>query len=252
LYKTLANTLFIGQNLVFVPECHSTNDLALQLCQQSSSPEGTVVITDNQTKGRGQRGNTWQTDVGKNFTFSLILKPTFLAIQDQFYLNIFTSLAIVDYLKTHASKALQVKWPNDIMADGKKICGILIENQIRGTSFEQTIVGIGLNVNQKTFSMSTPTSLAILTEKEYNLFTELEILLKKIEIRYLQLREGKLSLLKEDYLRAMYWSGEKHTFSDHQEIFEGTIEGIDHSGKLMLNVRGSSRSFAMKEISYMY
>src|SRR4051794_34289976 len=103
----------MGKNLVFVPECHSTNDLALQLCQQSAVLEGSVVITLNQTKGRGQRGNSWETEPGKNLTLSLIVKPAFLAIQDQFMLNVISSLGVLDYLRDSSTSKLHVKWPND-------------------------------------------------------------------------------------------------------------------------------------------
>jgi BirA family biotin operon repressor/biotin-[acetyl-CoA-carboxylase] ligase len=251
LYKIPASSLFMGKNLVFVPECHSTNDLALKLCQQPGAPEGTLVITNNQIRGRGQRGNSWEAEPGKNLTMSLVLKPGFLAVKDQFYLNICISLGIVDFLKTYRSD-VYVKWPNDIIVNGKKICGILIENQIRGASFDHVVAGIGLNVNQQSFSLDTPTSLALLTSHEHDLQQVLEGVMKNIEVRYIQLREGRLSALKEAYIRAMFWFDEKRTFSDGTGTFQGTIKGVDASGRLQVQQDENLRTFDLKEISFVH
>src|SRR5690348_13137008 len=105
----------MGHSLVFMPECHSTNGEALRLLQDNPPvAEGTVIITDNQTAGRGQRGNTWESEPGKNLTFSIILKPTFLHPKDQFKLNMCVSLALHDYL-TSQLQDVKIKWPNDMM-----------------------------------------------------------------------------------------------------------------------------------------
>jgi BirA family biotin operon repressor/biotin-[acetyl-CoA-carboxylase] ligase len=251
LYKIPATTLFTGKNLVFVPECHSTNDLALKLCQQSSVSDGTLIITANQTKGRGQRGNTWQTAPGLNLTFSLIFRPTFLNVTNQFYLNIFTSLAVQDYISARTSHNGRVKWPNDVLIDGQKISGILIENQIMGSHFQTIVAGIGVNINQEEFSPGvTATSLTLKTGKSHNLQEELDILLHKVEVRYLQLKEGKYAQLKEDYIRALFWRNEEHTFSSNDKQFLGTIDNIDDAGRLQVKIDDTLRSFELKEIAY--
>jgi len=250
LYKIPASTLFLGKNLVFVPECHSTNTLALQLCQNSGPVEGTLVITPNQTAGRGQRGNGWEAEPGKNFTFSLILKPGTLAIKDQFYLNIFTSLALRDYLADKKFTAVRVKWPNDLYVGSKKVCGILVESQISGNKFSHVVVGIGLNVNQQTFGTDTATSLSVLTGKEFDLQTELETLLTFVEARYLQLREGKLNLLMEDYLNVLYGLNKSLTFDVGGVIAEGMIAGVDESGRLRVLMGEKEHVFGVKEVGY--
>lgn len=251
MYKIPASTLFVGKNLVFVPECHSTNDLALQLCQRSGATEGTLVITDHQIKGRGQRGNSWQAEPGKNLTFSLILRPSFLAVKDQFFLNIIASLSIADFLSQHISN-VKVKWPNDVMVNNRKICGILIENQLRGNSFDHVVMGIGCNINQRNFSIETPTSLTLETGQEFDLSMVLDQILRNIEVQYLRLREGKLSALKEAYIRAMFWFGEQRTFTAGEEVFEGTISGIDASGRLLIQHDDQLRAFDLKQISFSY
>lgn len=250
MYKIPANTLFIGKNLVFVPECHSTNDLAIQLSQKPSTPEGTVVITDSQTAGRGQRGSTWKASPGMNLTFSVILKPKALDLKDQFYLNIFTSLAIHDYLKTKTNAPVSIKWPNDLLADGKKISGILIENQLKGNQFSNTVVGIGLNINQQDFELLTATSLATVTEKKFDLPEELEALLSILEARYLELIRGHYKKLMEMYLSVLHWHHAIHTFSSNGEAFDGTIIGVDDIGRLKIETNHGVRIFAVKEIVY--
>jgi BirA family biotin operon repressor/biotin-[acetyl-CoA-carboxylase] ligase len=250
LYKIPASTLFLGKNLVFVPECHSTNTLALQLCQNSGPAEGTLVITPHQTAGRGQRGNGWEAEPGKNFTFSLILKPVTLALKDQFYLNIFTSLALRDYLVAKGCTTVRVKWPNDIYVGSKKICGILVESQISGNKFSHVVVGIGLNVNQQKFGTETATSLSALTGIQFDLQAELESLLKFLEARYLQLREGKMALLMEDYLKVLYGLNTPLSFEVEGVLAEGMIVGVDESGRLRVLMEGRERMFDVKEVGY--
>jgi len=251
LYKIPANTLFIGKNLVFVPECHSTNTLALQLCQQPSTPEGTLVITNNQTAGRGQRGNSWEAAPGSNLTFSLILKPGFLLVKDQFFLNIITALAVHDYLVIKKITNSHIKWPNDIIAAGRKVCGILIENQLQGNRFSNSIAGMGINVNQEQFGVSTATSLHQITGSRYVLEDELQVLLPCIEARYMQLRQNQLEKLRQDYLKVLYWKDEQHLFEAQEKNFIGTITGLDESGKLQVQRDdGAIQVFDLKEIRY--
>ena len=252
MYKIPANTLFLGKNLIFMPECHSTNDLALKLCQQGDVGEGTLVITHHQSSGRGQRGTTWDAEPGMNLTFSLIVKPTFLDVRDQFYLSMTTALAVQDFLADHALKsASSIKWPNDVVVGGKKICGILIENQLQGTRLQASVLGIGLNINQQNFNHPTATSLSLISQQQFDLQTELEHLLSSLEVRYLQLRQGKLDLLKTAYLSNLYWRQEKHWFSSRGNDFEGTIMGIDEVGRLQVEVRGGIQKFELKEIAYL-
>ncbi len=250
MYKILANTLFLGKHIVFVPECHSTNSLALELCQQTSTSEGLVVITNQQTAGRGQRGNAWESQPGMNLTFSIVLKPSFLPIKNQFLLNMFSSLAIHDYLSEKSDVPTYIKWPNDILINKLKICGILIENQLLGERLTHTVVGIGLNINQQQFTIAKATSLRLITQKVYDLQTELENLLMKVESRYLQLRQNKDSKLREDYLSCMYRLNEHHPFISNGKRFEGKVLGVDDDGKLRILVGKNERTFEVKEISF--
>ncbi len=250
MYKILANTLFLGKNVVFVPECHSTNTLLMELAQKTQQPEGTVVITKAQTKGRGQRGNGWEAEPGKNLTFSILLRPQFLTVNAQFNLTIAVSLGLIDFLKSRLSSQPLIKWPNDLLANGRKICGILIENTLAGDSIQQSVVGIGLNVNQQHFTIATATSLSLETGNEYDLSKELGDLVSCMESRYLQLRTGKVNELRQDYLNNLYWLNQEQHFVSHGRSFKGTIEGIDELGKLVVLEDGQKNYFGIKEISF--
>lgn len=232
--------------------------------------EGTVVITANQTAGRGQRGNTWIVEPGKNLTFSLLLKPTFLKVEEQFFLTIIISLAITDVLnktRSHSPEELnktqspfspgeevgdevKIKWPNDILINEKKICGILIENSLSQSGIQQTIVGIGLNVNQKSFSISTATSLYLVLGKEQELNSILNPLLENIEKRYLQLRNRKFAELKAEYLNRLFGKGEVRNFLIEEKQTIGKLLGVDELGRLVVEMNNQTYLFNNKEISF--
>lgn len=249
MYKIPANTVFIGKNLVFVPECPSTNSLALEISQQSHASEGTLVITDRQTAGRGQRGNTWETEPGSNLTFSLILKPVFLATDRQFFLNVVTCLALKDYLGDKTT-GTYIKWPNDILVHDKKISGILIENQLRSGQVNRSIVGIGFNLNQQHFNVPGATSLALETGISYDRETALSAILRCFEKYYLRLREGRYEELREEYLSSLYWRHTSRVFKSEGVLFEGVIESLDESGRLLVRTASGVRTFGVKEIRY--
>jgi BirA family biotin operon repressor/biotin-[acetyl-CoA-carboxylase] ligase len=252
LYKIPASTLFIGKNLIFVQECHSTNTLAQELGQQSSVPEGSVVITDNQTAGRGQRGNSWETTQGLNFTFSILLRPSFLAPNQQFYLNIVIALGVFDYLSLRTDRHVSIKWPNDILADQKKISGILIENTIQGSTIQYTVAGVGLNINQQSFASEKATSLKNITGNDYVLSDELDLVLALIEKKYLQLRQGHGKTLLNEYHQHLFGLGDQRTFRSDGNEFFGEITGIDPIGRLKVNTTTGERSFDLKEIEFVY
>lgn len=251
MYKIPANTLFIGQSLAFMPECHSTNDEALQLFRAGKGVEGLVVITNSQTSGRGQRNNTWESEPGKNLTFSILLTPHFLLAKDQFYLTICISSAIAEYLKETFGEAVKIKWPNDLMVGDRKVCGILIENQLSGQQIQSCVVGIGLNVNQKKFDSEKASSMKHLSGREFSLTDELPKILEKIEARYLMLRQGQTQKLKSEYLSQMYWIRETHVFSAFENEFEGMITGVDEIGRLCVTMKECVKVFGVKEVQFL-
>lgn len=250
MYKIPANTLFIGQKLIFVPECQSTNTLLAELATASSLPEGSLVITSAQTAGRGQRGNVWLSSTGLNLTFSILLRPSFLAARQQFQLTLAASLALCKFLKSLGLNETKIKWPNDILVGTKKICGILIENSIQGERIQQSIVGIGLNINQIEFDVATATSLKLQINQSYDLNDVLHQLLPLIESAYLQLRSGNNNLLRNAYLQNLYGLNRLLPFETEGKRFDGIIEDIDEHGRLIIAHSSSRKAYEMKEVTF--
>lgn len=248
MYKSLAKPLFVGKTVHFLPSCHSTNDVAVDYANEGKFSEGTIIITHDQTAGKGQRGNSWESAPGQNLTFSILLKPKFVSIIRQFDLNIVVSLGIIDYLNTLKS-GFQVKWPNDIYFEDKKVCGILIQNYLKSQNMDKSIVGVGLNVNQSSFSNANATSLSKLTATNYDLQKVLEGVCACIEARYLALRAGANTTLKSTYLDHLYWFGEDHLFKNGKP-FIGRIVDISDEGKLQIETKAGIKSFAMKEVQF--
>jgi BirA family transcriptional regulator, biotin operon repressor / biotin---[acetyl-CoA-carboxylase] ligase len=238
----------MGKNLVYVPECHSTNTLASDLCQRTPATEGTLIITHNQTQGRGQRGNHWISEAGKNLTFSVVLKPDFLRPIDQFYLTMAISLGICDFISRHPGLHAQIKWPNDVLIRERKVCGILIENVLSGDSIQYSIVGIGLNVNQDKFDLLSATSLRQASGETYDLAVELEMLLVELENRYRQLQRLDLAGLKRDYLRLLFAKDELRLFDTAAGHVPGIIVGVTENGRLQVLMDGKTSVFDFKEI----
>ena len=214
--------------------------------------EGTVIITDNQTAGRGQRGNSWEASSGQNLTFSLILKPIFLKASDQFQLNVAVSMGVFDFLSEFIDKNLTVKWSNDIYVGDKKMGGILIENSLQGYKIGHSIVGIGLNINQTEFINERATSLRKITENplKYDLSELLKKLLENIEINYLKIKNNEYELLKIKYLHNLFRFNEYHYFKRNGQIFLGQIVGIDENGKLGIETDGNLIHFDFKEVEF--
>ena len=147
MYNNSANTKFTGKSIHFLPSCHSTNTVAIDLIRTQKGVNGLIVITNEQTAGRGQQGNSWLSAANLNLTFSVIFFPTCYFIADSFYLNSISSLAVSETLKQFLplDKQVTVKWPNDIYIGNKKVSGILIENTTRGNKINSVVMGIGIN-----------------------------------------------------------------------------------------------------------
>lgn len=204
-----------------------------------------------QTAGIGQKGNHWEAAPGMNLTFSLVLHPTFLPADRQFKLTEALSLALVDFLSPFTSHlSPSIKWPNDIYVDGHKICGTLVSTRLVGNSIASAICGIGLNVNQRVFPdwVPHPTSLTLLTDKQYELEPLLQQLLACIERRYNELKTDKDS--EGEYLSRLLNLGVPAHYKYKEEKVEATVTGIDPHGHLLLTTTDGRRlCCGMKEIA---
>lgn len=251
-------TLFIGKNLLFLHEVESTNTYAMNLLRNVNVIEGTIVYTDNQTKGRGQRGTVWSSNIGQNIISSIILKPTFLSIENSFYLSKITALAIYDVLTdilTSGQYDIKIKWPNDILVNQQKIAGILIETNIANTAIKEVVIGIGFNVNQIRFDEFErfATSLKLLTAHDFDRELILNLLCEKIEKWYLKLKQQKLVFIDDSYLAVLFGMNKTIPFNDSVgNRFEGKIVGVSNNGKLKIQLSNSvEKEFDMKEVKFL-
>ena len=210
---------------------------------------GTVIMADHQTAGRGQYGNKWLAPAKKNLTVSFFLKTDFVLATNQFNLNKAISLAVYDCLTHFFTEDCKIKWPNDIYVGNKKIAGILIENRLQGKYLRDSIIGIGLNVNQTEFyDVNHAISMCLITKQELDLQKVLEILCVALEKRYLELQSGKN--LDKEYLQNLFRFNIPSLFRCNEDVFEGRITDIDNMGRLVIESGNINRNFNIKEVSF--
>lgn len=248
-------TLFVGQNAIFLPEVESTNSYANELLKNVNPIEGTIVYTTHQTHGRGQRGNSWISEPGLNLAVSIIVKPNFLNIKNIFYLYIISALTVHDLMAELINSSqfdIKIKWPNDILVDSKKIAGILNENMINANGVQHSVVGIGININQLNFeTIHSATSLKHITKIDHDIRTVLEKLCSHFEKHYLTLKNGHTEQLKKNYYKHFYKLHEQHLFEIAGRNETLTIKGITENGLLHLqNSDQIDRYFDIKEIKW--
>lgn len=239
-------------SVVTIDEVESTQSYLIELSNKTELQEGVVINALSQFKGIGQFENKWESESGKNLTFSLLLKPYFLNPCDQFLLTQVLSLAISDYLLKQTDKTVSIKWPNDIYIGKNKICGILVKNQLLGSCFENAFCGIGLNVNQEKFPpLPNPTSLYLETGKKYDLNKVLQEILKYIDLRYTQLKSGQLEILQQDYMKRLLYNGVFANYIYKGVEIEARIFDVNDFGHLLLEDReGNDISCELKEIIF--
>jgi BirA family transcriptional regulator, biotin operon repressor / biotin---[acetyl-CoA-carboxylase] ligase len=250
----MAAEIHIGIPLIRLEQVSSTNDYAAQLIRSGNAPEGTAILAEYQTTGRGQKGNLWESEKGKNLTFSFILLPEGLEVSGHFYLLMSISLAIRDLLRTKGINA-GIKWPNDIFAADRKIGGILIENTIKGGVIASSVAGIGLNVNQTDFAFKgrLPTSM----KNELGVDTSCEALLEEsfmhlthwVNMLYKREWEG----MRENYMQSLFRFNCWSDYADSAGHFKGRIAGILEGGELVVEREdGRYRNYGFKDIEYRF
>lgn len=234
--------------LEHLSETSSTNDEARDV----RYVHGDVIVAERQTAGRGQCGNSWHSESGKNLTFSVVLEPVFLPAKNQFLLSETVSLAVADTLD-HYGISAEVKWPNDVYVRGRKIAGILIENDITGNSISRSVAGIGLNVNQIKFDPTIPHHISMKSETDAD-FDRREVLsqfLSALTTRYEMLRRdaGKI---ESDYHKYLYRKGMTARYMlPNGSAFTGTLKRVGRNGELIVQHMDSQEySYLFKEIEF--
>lgn len=245
------NTKYIGKNLIFLKSVDSTNSYAKELLTKSNPKNGSVILAEFQTNGRGQLAAQWLAEPNKNLLCSIILNFEHLEIKHQYYLNMAIAIAVREMLANLIEKQpIYIKWPNDILINSKKVCGILIENILQQHYIKHSIIGIGLNVNQEEFyNLPDATSIFIETQQEQSLSKIVQELFYNIEQLLLELK--KHSVIKQRYLSYLYWLDEWHDFEYQTKIIHAKILGINEYGQLQLLYNNALVTINPKEIKFL-
>ena len=233
----------------------STNSYLRQMSKNKDLEKWTVVTADYQSQGRGQKGAIWQSERGKNLICSVLVKLDDFHAEDQFMLNCAVSLGIHHYLKRYNLPKLKIKWPNDIMSVSKKLGGILIENTLVSNKINQSIIGIGININQEIFSTDLPMAVSIkqLTKNEIPRDVFLTDLLNAIQNKFELLFEKRFDELWSQYEASLYRKDKAHMFENSNgEQYMGIIRGVSKQGSLLIEREDESiDAYNFKEVRYL-
>ncbi|MDL2305623.1 biotin--[acetyl-CoA-carboxylase] ligase [Bacteroides sp. OttesenSCG-928-D19] len=237
---------------ILVEETDSTSSYLQRLCNREKLEEFTTVFTNYQTAGKGQRGNSWESQAGKNLLFSFITYPGFLEIRKQFMLSKIIALSIKESLDKYAG-GFTIKWPNDIYHGNKKICGTLIENDLQGSKIQRSIAGVGINVNQEQFLSNAPNPVSLLniTGKAHAILPLLSDVLENTKCYYTLLKEGREEEINALYHQSLYRKEGYHLYEDNDGPFRARVIEVLPQGLLALeDANGRRREYAFKEVRY--
>lgn len=227
----------------------STNDVA----REPEYVHGDIIRAEYQTAGRGQRGHVWSAAAGENLMFTAVLCPSFLPAREQFMLSETVALALTDTFAAFGIET-RIKWTNDIYAGDRKLTGVLIEQNITGSTISRSLVGIGINVNQMRFdpSLPNPVSMAQLLGRQLDRDEVFSIFVGALEKRYRSLESGDRTAIATEYRSRMYRLGEMHPFRLADGTpFDAAIEGVEASGELILrHADGQRHGYSFGEVEF--
>lgn len=230
--------------LIQLEEVTSTQTYLIDKDESLALQEFTTVYTSNQTLGRGQGTNKWESEKGKNISFSFLLRPTFLNPSNQYLITKIISLAIVEVLQDYGIENVKIKWPNDIYVNENKICGILVQNKIIGNELSAVYVGIGININQTKFSFApNPTSFFLEMKKEYSKQEVFQACMQRIISLYEEFKTGKLNNIDKKYLDNLLFLNQKRKYEYNGKLIQAEIKDVNEYGHLVLE----GREFGFKE-----
>ncbi|WP_411768599.1 biotin--[acetyl-CoA-carboxylase] ligase [Winogradskyella sp. A3E31] len=233
----------------------STNAYIKRKALMRELEDFTTVVAKLQTEGRGQMGTRWQSEGSKNLMCSIYKRISGVENNRQYYISMITALAVTDALKTLNIPKISIKWPNDILSEGHKIGGILIENLIKHNKIHATIIGIGLNVNQKFFyKLPKASSLYVLTGQLFDTDELMTLILKHLKEQFRLLENHDFKLIKSNYEALLFRKQKPSTFeTSYGKHFTGYINGVTEDGKLEVMVEdGILKTFDLKEVSLKY
>lgn len=234
--------------VIELEEVSSTNDF---LKQYDADADIVVATTQFQTAGRGQMGNTWISDVGKNLLFSFLVTPPSLKANEGFVLSMAKALSLKESLEFWLSD-VRIKWPNDIYCNNRKICGTLIENALSGKFVGRSVIGTGVNINQDFFpdGLAAPaTSIRLMIGESVNTNDVLEKIIERFSYYYSMIQKREYEQIRTLYHNSLYLLGESHQFCDADGIFTATIHHVEPDGHIvMLDTEGHERRYAFKQV----
>jgi len=239
-------------NIIHLDSVPSTNSYVSELLKKEKLQEGTIILTDYQSAGKGIGKNAWESEKGKNLLFSIVLYPDFLKVSQQFMISKFVALAIQKYL-AFKSRHISIKWPNDIYYTDKKIAGILIENSITGVKINHSIIGIGININQTEFTSNAPNPISLkqIIGDDFYLQDELVELKYHLAKYYNKLKYENFKDLNREYLLNLYKYKVWCDYKTQDTLFRGKIIGVNDFGHLkVLTSDEEIKGFDMKEIEF--
>lgn len=247
--------MHINQNrIIELKRVDSTNSYAERLLWKNKVPEGTVVWAHEQTAGRGQGENVWLSEPSRNLTISIIFYPGFLPVDQQFQINKAVSLGVMDFINTLLPPgSCKIKWPNDMCWGSLKLGGILINHTISGNLLDNSVIGIGINLNQTLFDPSIPDPVSIkqIIDTETDAKAALNSLISKLDHRYDQLKYGDSFLLDLEYRNNLLGIHKERRFKKDGEFFTGIIRDVDHFGRLILETPDYGQvTYSHKEIEF--
>ncbi|MDX9695915.1 MAG: biotin--[acetyl-CoA-carboxylase] ligase [Bacteroidales bacterium] len=241
-------------NIIQLDSVSSTNSYAAELIKKENLPEGTIIIADEQSKGKGIGSNVWEAEKGKNLTFSIVLYPNFMDVSKQFMISKTIALGIQKYL-SFKTRHISIKWPNDIYYTDKKIAGILIENSITGSKINHTIVGIGININQTEFRSDAPNPISLkqIVGEDFYLKDELVELKYHLAKYYNRLKYKSFKEINREYLLNLYKYKVWSDYKVQDTLFRGKITGVNDFGHLQITTPDNEvKEFDLKEIEFIF
>lgn len=242
-------------NIIKLDATPSTNDFLKALLTNQYVENFTVVTAENQTSGRGQMGAKWEVESGKNLTFSVLVKDVLTEINSIFHLNVLVAVSITEALEHFNIPNLAIKWPNDILAVNKKIAGVLIENSLKGNGEIFSVVGIGLNVNQKNFDeLPKATSLSCILNHDLDKDAVMVAVIQNLKRNVALLQIGEYDKFWQIYNKKLFKKGVPMPFEDKEGVrFMGIIQGVTPFGKLKVILEDDSlKTFDIKEVQMLY
>lgn len=240
----------LGKQIIKLSSVDSTNNYTAKQVKETKISFGTVIMADFQTHGKGQRSSIWKSEKGLNLLISIYFDSSFLNSENIFFLSKAVALAIRVCIEKIIGIKVSIKWPNDILINGSKIAGVLIENQWKNEKLSSSIIGIGINVNQVVFSEENVVSLKNLTSRFYNLNSILKSLCSSLDSQFTRLRNFEFLEIDRQYHSFLFNYNQWYNYEKNKINFKGRLIKVDSFGKMVLELEnGDKKSFDIKEVS---